>query len=545
MMSKGPIFVIVTGGVISSVGKGVASGVISALLQQHGYKTQIKKFDPYLNVDPGTLSPTQHGEVYVTQDGAEVDLDGGHYERLGNVVMSKSDYTAMGQVMHWIISEERRGNFAGQTVQVIPHVTDRIKQRFLENTDNSDVVICEIGGTVGDIESRPFLEAARQFHQEYKRVLFVHIGCIVQPSWVDEPKTKPLQHSVSTLQEYGIRTDILGCRVDRSTIMTEGLRRKISVMCNIEASNVVPMSNADGGLLYSLVEQYAKDGLDTALLSHLSAFQPAPRASQSISFQNFRHLRPYPASIAIVTKYCTSEAHQSLQEALLHASISRGYSARPRILSAESLNEDDLRSCNGIVVAGGFGARGVTGKLRAVAYARTHSIPYLGICFGMQLAVIESLRASGVEADSVELKPDTPHPAVCLIERWSDGDTVRIGVDSASGGTLRLGGHACTIVPDSIAYSAYNGQGQELVINPRHRHRYEINHVDFEERIKQSGMCITGRSVDGLIEIVERTEHPWFVGVQYHPEFSSRLNAPEGLIQSFVDAVLAIKSQDR
>lgn len=528
--ANGPVFIVVTGGVISSVGKGVASGVISDLLQGYGYKTRIKKFDPYLNIDPGILSPMQHGEVYVTQDGAETDLDAGHYERIGNVTVGSSDYTTMGQVMHWIISSERKGGFCGNTVQVIPHVTDRIKERFLEDIAEVDIVICEIGGTVGDIEGRPFLEAARQLKQEYKRVLFVHIGCVVQPSWVHEPKTKPLQHSVSVLQQYGIHPDILGCRVENR--VASSLLCKLSVMCGVEEHNVVAMPNARNGFLYSLPQQYDEAGLGVALVGNLERLGYACPKSQKRVFKKFDCLKPNQKRIGIVTKYFTSEAHQSLQEALLHACVARGYLSNIVLLDAECINEQDLSRCDGIIVAGGFGRRGIEGKLRAIRYARVNQVPYLGICLGMQLAVIESLRAFGVDADSVEFVPKTNFPAVCLVKEWQEGGVTKVGVDRIEGGTLRLGGHPCSLVASGIAHRAY----QASVIYPRHRHRYEIN-PNFEEDILSAGMCITGRSANALIEIVERADHPWFVGVQYHPEFSSRLDAPERVINAFVGAV--------
>jgi len=531
-MNKQTKIVVVTGGVISSVGKGVASAVISSILRGYGYTTRIKKFDPYLNVDPGTLSPAQHGEVYVTDDGTETDLDAGHYERIGGTRVTTADYTAMGSVMNEIIRKERNGGFDGHTVQVVPHVTDHIKRRFLESV-SEDVVICEIGGTVGDIEILPFLEAARQISREYD-TLFVHISYLVQPSWISEAKTKPTQHSVSKLREYGIHPHILGCRAEYA--IPSSIVKKLGDMCGIASEMVVPMPN--NKCLYSLPKHYNDNGLGNALKTLLDKFGAAPSGTRQVTNipDNIDTLPITQHKIALVTKYTSDDAHQSLQESLLHASVKCGYATCIELIDAERLEDQDqaawamLRSCAGVVVPGGFGARGIPGKLLAIKYARENRVPYLGICLGMQLSIIELLRAHGKDVDSAEFNPAATEPVICLVDKWSENGVVKIGVAKQTGGTLRLGAHQCVIDQgqNTISRACYSP-----TISPRHRHRYEVN-PEYEGQIQDVGMVIAGRSPEGLIEVVELPSHPWFVGVQYHPEFTSRINQPEPLILEFV-----------
>lgn len=530
--SKKPKIVVVTGGVISSVGKGVAAAVIGAILRDYGYTTRIKKFDPYLNVDPGMLSPAQHGEVYVTDDGTETDLDAGHYERIGGVRVTSADYTAMGSVMNKIIHKERNGGFSGRTVQVVPHVTDHIKSRFLENV-SEDVVICEIGGTVGDIEILPFLEAARQISRACD-TLFVHISYLVQPSWISEAKTKPTQHSVSKLREYGINPHILGCRTEHD--IPRSMIDKLSDTCGIPSDMVVMMPNSK--CLYSLTKRYAESGLGNALKVLLKKLGATASGTKQVSEvpHNLEILPLARHKIALVTKYTSDDAHQSLQEALLHASVRYGYMPNLILVDAESLENQDtaawktLRACAGVIVPGGFGTRGIPGKLLAIKYARENCIPYLGICLGMQLSIIELLRANGIDADSLEFNPSTAEPAICLVDSWTEDGVVKVGVAQQTGGTLRLGAHQCVVdqTQQTISHKCY-----PPTVSPRHRHRYEVN-PDYTSKLQKAGILIAGRSPEGLIEIVELANHPWFVGVQYHPEFTSRISSPEPLILGFV-----------
>jgi CTP synthase len=535
-MSQQTKVIIVTGGVISSVGKGVAAAALSSILQGYGYSTRIKKFDPYLNVDPGTMSPAQHGEVYVTDDGAETDMDAGHYERIGGARVTSADYIAMGAVMHNILQSERAGKFSGQTVQVVPHVTDFIKERFLKDVVE-DVVICEIGGTVGDIEILPFLESARQIAQDY-HTAFVHITYLMKPCWT-EVKTKPAQHSVTKLREYGIHPDILGCRTEYE--VSEATMQKLGHMCGIPRSRVILMQN--NPCLYLVPQQYRKLGLGGALTEVLKLrcstdHNAHQQVLSTIDLPRAEH------TIGIVTKYTNEDAHQSLTEAIFHAGVECKSIPKVRLIDAEKLESsdsqawDELRECSGIVVAGGFGNRGINGKLRATKYAREKEVPYLGICLGMQLCIIESLRANNIDADSSEFDPNTSHPAICLVEKWVENGQVKLGVDSQSGGTMRLGAHRCVVSSGAPIFTRAYGTTPPT---PRHRHRYEVNPV-YEQQINNTGLVIAARSEDGLIEGVELNNHPWFVGVQYHPEFTSRLSAPEPIILDFVRHALIKKN---
>ena len=524
-------FIIITGGVISSIGKGVAAAVISSLLQGCGYSTRIKKFDPYLNMDPGTLNPAQHGEVYVTEDGAETDLDMGHYERIGKVTATSLDYTTMGLIMSQIIAKERGGGFNGCTVQVIPHVTDFIKNRFYAGA-TEDVIICEIGGTVGDIESLPFLEAASQLARK-EDVAFIHISCLFQPSWINETKTKPTQHSISKLREHGIQPDILACR--HETEVDEVVLDKLSTMCGIERSKVISFANAQDKCMYNLVAQYKDAGLIDALCDVLQL----NNKYTDHGVNNFHNLQLSSKKIAIVTKYNTPDAHRSLEDALLHCFATIKIRSNLVFIDSEQLENNnpsalyDLQSCNGIIITGGFGIRGVNGKKQAIRYARENQMPFLGICLGMQLSVIDSLESIGVEAESTEFNPSAREPAICLVKSWSDEDgIVKIGIADMSGGTLRLGGQKCIITANTIASQAY----KSLSVTRRHRHRYEVN-PEYIDMIVKSGLIVSGRSKDGLVEIIEDPNHPWFVAVQYHPEFSSTPESPEELILSFVRKV--------
>lgn len=508
-------FLIITGGVISGVGKGVAAAVSSTLLRLAGYKTRIKKFDPYFNVDPGTLNPAQHGEVYITEDGIEADLDLGHYERIGGVKTSKDDYTTMGSVICGITQKERAGGFHGRTVQSVPDVTDAIKERFYCGVTDEDVVICEIGGTVGDIEGVPFLEAARQL----KNARFMHIPCLFKQPWINEIKTKPAQHSVNELRKHGINPNILACRND--TEVDAQILAKLSRMCGIEHVHVLANSQS----LYDLPAKYQQAGLYESLINvlELESRQCVVPLRKEITKQTER-------TIAIVGKYNTLDAYRSLEEALQHAYYHLNIKSKIVFLDSEEEWNDEQYA--GIIVPGGFGGRGIEGKIKAISYAIQNKIPFLGICLGMQLTVIEGLRRIGINANSVEFDSTTQEPAICLVKRWTEGGVEKIGRSDQVGGTLRLGGQKSILTAGSRIAGIYKADS----VHRRHRHRYEVNPA-YQESLATAGLVVTGYSPDGLIEIIEKPDHPWFVGVQYHPEFSSLPTDPEQLILDFVRAV--------
>jgi CTP synthase len=534
-------FVFITGGVVSSLGKGLASAAIGALLQARGYKVRLRKLDPYLNVDPGTMSPYQHGEVYVTDDGAETDLDLGHYERYTGVPARGSDSTSAGRIYSTVLGRERRGDYLGGTVQVIPHVTDTIKEFVLGSVDDADFVLCEIGGTVGDIEGLPFLEAIRQlgFELGRDRVAYLHVTLVPYVAAAGELKTKPTQHSVRELRGIGIQPDLLLCRAERP-IPAES-RHKIALQTNVQPDNVIPALDVQS--IYEVPIRYHEEGLDTQLLKHFGLPHAGPPDLGGWREIVERLQKPEgEVVIAVVGKYTgLQDAYKSLDEALTHGGIANRVRVERRWIDAQTFEAEDaglyLHDVNGILVPGGFGERGAAGKVAAVTFARERQIPYFGICFGMQLAVVEAARKlSGIErASSTEFGP-TPDPVVGLLTEWErEGvvETRRAGGDL--GGTMRLGAYPCLLAPDSLAAQIYGGRTS---ISERHRHRYEVN-VNYVPRLSEGGLHFSGMSPDGrLPEIVELRGHPWFVGVQFHPELKSKPFEPHPLFAAFVKAAL-------
>jgi CTP synthase len=534
-------FVFITGGVVSSLGKGLASAAIGALLQARGYKVRLRKLDPYLNVDPGTMSPYQHGEVYVTDDGAETDLDLGHYERYTGVPARGCDSTSAGRIYSTVLGRERRGDYLGGTVQVIPHVTDTIKEFVLGNVDDADFALCEIGGTVGDIEGLPFLEAIRQlgFELGRDRVAYLHVTLVPYVAAAGELKTKPTQHSVRELRGIGIQPDLLLCRAERP-IPPES-RHKIALQTNVQPDNVIPALDVQS--IYEVPIRYHEEGLDTQLLRHFGLPHAGSPDLGGWSEIVERLQKPEgDVVIAVVGKYTgLQDAYKSLDEALTHGGIANRVRVERRWIDAQTFEAEDaglyLHDVNGILVPGGFGERGAAGKVAAVTFARERQIPYFGICFGMQLAVVEAARKlSGIErASSTEFGP-TPDPVVGLLTEWErDGIVETRRADGDLGGTMRLGAYPCLLAQGSLAAEIYGGRTS---ISERHRHRYEVN-VNYVERLSGDGLHFSGMSPDGrLPEIVELRGHPWFVGVQFHPELKSKPFEPHPLFAAFVKAAL-------
>jgi CTP synthase len=533
-------YIFITGGVVSSLGKGLASAALGALLQARGYRVRLRKLDPYLNVDPGTMSPYQHGEVFVTDDGAETDLDLGHYERFTGRPASRQDNITTGRIYQEIIARERRGDYLGGTVQVIPHVTDAIKAFVLEGNEDVDFVLCEIGGTVGDIEAMPFLEAIRQLGNELPRGQCVYIHLTLMP-WIPsagELKTKPTQHSVKELRSIGIQPDILLVRCDRP--IPEGERRKLSLFCNVRQSAVIP--GLDVGTIYEVPLAYHSEGLDREVLAAFGitdAREPDLARWQDI-VQRIKNPEG-TVNIAVVGKYTVlKDAYKSLIEALVHGGIANNVRVNIEWIESEVFEKEDpapyLEHVHGILVPGGFGERGSEGKIRAAGFARQRMVPYFGICFGMQMAVIEAARTlAGVpDATSTEFGPAS-NPVVGLMTEWLKGnalETRRAGGDL--GGTLRLGAYEARLAPDSKIAAIY-GSDQ---ISERHRHRYEVN-IDYRDRLESCGLRFAGLSPDGVLpETVEIADHPWFIGVQYHPELKSRPFEPHPLFASFIAAAV-------
>jgi CTP synthase len=533
-------FVFVTGGVVSSLGKGLASAAIGALLQARGYSVRLRKLDPYLNVDPGTMSPYQHGEVYVTDDGAETDLDLGHYERFTGVPARGCDSISAGKVYARVLARERHGDYLGGTVQVVPHVTDGIKEFILEDVGDADFVLCEIGGTVGDIEGLPFLEAIRQlgFELGRDRVAYVHLTLVPYLASAGELKTKPTQHSVRELRGIGIQPDLLLCRADR--LIPPEARRKIALQCNVHEDAVI--SALDLASIYEVPIRYHEEGLDTALLRHFGLPHHGPLDLGRWEEICARLVRPEgEVTIAVVGKYTgLQDAYKSLDEALTHGGIDNRVRVNTRWLAAEIFEADGaaqhLQDVNGILVPGGFGERGSAGKVAAVTFARERHIPYFGICFGMQLAVVEAARKlAGIEAaSSTEFGP-TEEPVVGLLTEWERQGTIETRTAGGDlGGTMRLGAYPCVLEPGSLAHAAY----EQDEISERHRHRYEVN-INYVNRLSAAGLRFSGMSPDGrLPEIVELPDHPWFLGVQFHPELKSKPFEPHPLFASFVKAAL-------
>ncbi len=536
-------YVFITGGVVSSLGKGIASASLATLLETRGLKVTLIKLDPYINVDPGTMSPFQHGEVYVTDDGAETDLDLGHYERFVRTTMTRRNNCTTGRIYEQVIRKERRGDYLGATVQVIPHITDAIKQAIKEGSEGVDVAMVEIGGTVGDIESLPFLEAIRQMAVEHghANALFMHLTLLPWIPTAGELKTKPTQHSVKELRSIGIQPDILLCRADRPIPPDE--RRKIALFTNVEPRAVVSAIDADS--IYKIPLLLHEQGLDSIVLEKLGLQHQARDADLSEWRQVAEALDSPSGSvdIAMVGKYIElADAYKSLNEALLHAGLHTRTQVNIHYVDSEELEAGDLEALaryHAILVPGGFGERGVEGKIRAVELARTQGIPYLGICLGMQVAVIEFARhVAGLEgAHSTEFRPETAHPVIGLITEWTrhDGSVEQRSEDGDLGGTMRLGAQLCRLEPASRIRTIY---GQDEV-RERHRHRYEFNN-NYLDRLQQAGLSIAARSLDGnLVEVVEIDDHPWFVACQFHPEFTSTPRDGHPLFTSFVQAARA------
>ena len=536
-------FIFVTGGVLSSLGKGLAAASLGALLQTRGLSVTIQKLDPYINVDPGTMNPFQHGEVFVTDDGAETDLDLGHYERYLNVPMSRKNNTTSGAIYNHVIAKERRGDYLGGTVQVIPHITDEIKRTVLslaEGDNAPDVAIIEIGGTVGDIEGLPFLEAIRQLKSELGRdnCLNIHLTLVPYLKAAGEHKTKPTQHSVKELLSIGIQPDIILCRCEHS--IPEEMRRKIALFCNVDQDAV--FSSVDVGNIYEVPLRFYEEGFDqkVAIMLRLPA--------RNAHLEDWKKLvydcaNPQGSvTIAIVGKYVDlKEAYKSLHEALIHGGVANRVSVNLRYVNSENVDDSNVAAtfagCDGILVPGGFGYRGVEGKIAAIRYARENRIPFFGICLGMQCAVIEFARhVAGLEdANSEEFDPLSAHKVIYLMTEWFAFRTKNLekrDAESDKGGTMRLGAYPCKIIPDTRAFEAY---GKELV-EERHRHRYEFNNA-FKDLLEEKGMVFSGTAPDGsLMEIVELPDHPWFLGCQFHPEFKSRPMAAHPLFREFIKA---------
>jgi CTP synthase len=533
-------FIFITGGVVSSLGKGLSSAALGALLQARGFKVRLRKLDPYINVDPGTMSPYQHGEVYVTDDGAETDLDLGHYERFTGISSRRSDSVTTGRIYSEVIAKERRGDYLGATIQVIPHITDAIKDWIRADIQDEDFVLCEIGGTVGDIESLPFLEAIRQFANEVgsERAMFVHLTLVPWIPAAGELKTKPTQHSVKELQSVGIQPDILLCRCDRE--VPADSRRKIAQFCNVRPSAVIQALDVD--TIYAVPGAYHAEGYDDEVLRHFGLTAPAPDLSRWEALVSRIRQPEGEVTIAIVGKYISLlDAYKSLAEALRHGGISNNAKVNLNWIDSEVFEREDavqhLEGVHGILVPGGFGERGSEGKIQAVKFARERKIPYFGICFGMQMAVIEAARnLAGVpKAGSTEFGP-CDEPVVGLMTEWVRGNVLeKRAKDSDLGGTMRLGAYECMLTKDSLVSHIY---GDKLAISERHRHRYEVNY-HYKERLEKVGLRFSGMSPDGVLpEIVEIPDHPWFVGVQFHPELKSRLFEPHPLFVSFIEAAV-------
>jgi CTP synthase len=532
-------YIFITGGVVSSLGKGLATAALGAVLQSHGYTVRLRKLDPYLNVDPGTMSPTQHGEVFVTDDGAETDLDLGHYERFAGVTTNKQDNITTGRIYTNVLSRERRGDYLGATIQVVPHVTDEIKDFIKAAEGSADFVIIELGGTVGDIEVLPFLEAIRQFRNDVgrDRVMFAHMTLLPYIAVAGEYKTKPTQHSVSELLSHGIQPNVLMCRADR--VLTEGERTKIAQFCNVSPENVV--SAPDAKTIYQVPIIYHQEGLDTAVLKYFNLPDNKPDLSKWEKIVDTVQNTNGDVTIAIVGKYVTLlDSYKSLIEALHHGGIANKTKVNLRWVDAEKLeksNGEELQDVQGILVPGGFGERGTEGKIKAIKYARENKIPYFGICFGMQMAVIEASRHLGglPKANTSEITPDNDQNIVGMMTEWLKGNELEVrNAKTDLGGTMRLGAYPCYLQAGSLAEKIYGG----AEISERHRHRYEVN-INFKENFDKAGIVFSGLSPDGkLPEIIERNDHPWFIGVQFHPELKSKPFAPHPLFKSFVEAAM-------
>ncbi|HTS94917.1 MAG TPA: CTP synthase [Stellaceae bacterium] len=536
-------FIFITGGVVSSLGKGLSAASLGALLQARGFKVRLRKFDPYLNVDPGTMSPYQHGEVYVTDDGAETDLDLGHYERYTGIAARRSDSVTTGRIYSTVIARERRGEYLGATVQVIPHVTDAIKEFIQADLSGEDFVLCEVGGTVGDIESLPFLEAIRQLGNELgrERALYVHLTLVPWIPSAGELKTKPTQHSVKELLGLGIQPDILLCRCDRP--IPEGARKKIALFCNLRESRVIPALDVD--TIYDVPNAYHAEGFDREVCAHFGIAAPEPDLQRWQAIVGPIRKPEGEVNIAVVGKYThLKDSYKSLAEALSHGGIANNMRVNLNWIDSEIFEREDtvqhLEGVHGILVPGGFGERGAEGKIQAARFARERKVPYFGICFGMQMAVIEAARdlADLPGANSTEFGP-CQDAVIGLMTEWMRGNVLekrRAGGDL--GGTMRLGAYEAVLAEGSRVAEIYG----KTRISERHRHRYEVN-INYKDRLESVGLRFSGMSPDGeLPEIVEIPEHPWFIGVQYHPELKSKPFEPHPL---FTDFIRAARDQSR
>jgi CTP synthase len=535
-------FIFVTGGVVSSLGKGLASASIGALLESRGLTVTIQKLDPYINVDPGTMNPFQHGEVFVTDDGAETDLDLGHYERFTNARMGRKNNFTSGKIYHSVIMKERRGDYLGGTVQVIPHVTDEIKESIMLVADGVDIVLVEIGGTIGDIESLPFLEAIRQFRADAgkENVIYIHLTLVPYIQTAGEVKTKPTQHSVKELRSIGIQPDILLCRTDR--YLSKDIKRKIALFCDVNENAVITAKDVD--CIYEVPLVFHKEGLDSRIVEMLHIWTRAPHLDAWEELGNKLEAPKYEVAIGIVGKYVDlTESYKSLNEALYHGGIPNDCRVNLTFIDSETLEDGNcakvLADVDGVLVPGGFGSRGIEGKICAVRYARENNVPYFGICLGMHMAVIEFARhvADMAEAHGEEFDENTPFPVIYLMTEWFDektGTIQRRDIDTDKGGTMRLGAYPCRLKKGTFAAKAYG----VLEISERHRHRYEFNNA-YRKAFEEKGMIISGTSLnEELVEIIEIKDHPWFLGCQFHPEFKSRPMKPHPLFVDFIRASL-------
>ncbi len=530
-------YIFVTGGVVSSLGKGLSSASLAYLLQSRGYKVRIRKLDPYLNVDPGTMSPFQHGEVFVTDDGAETDLDLGHYERFSGISAKQSDNITTGQIYSDVLKKERKGKYLGKTVQVIPHITDRIKQFIKSDIKNEDFVICEIGGTVGDIESLPFVEAIRQFSNDVgkKNTLFIHLTLVPFMKASDEIKTKPTQHSVKELRSIGVQPDIIICRCEKNIPLDQ--KKKISLFCNVDIKNVI--QTIDVKTIYEAPISFNKENLDKQVLSYFKI-----KSKKNVNLNPWKKITKIVLStkknvnIAVIGKYVNlKDAYKSLDEALVHGGIHNNLKVNLVRVESDNLKPSEiknkLKGVSGILIPGGFGKRGTEGKIEAIKYARKKKIPFLGICFGMQMAIIEFARnvLKIKKASSSELNSKCV-PVVGLIHEWKkDGKTIK-GTNKELGGTMRLGSYPAELLNNTLIRDIYRSK----IITERHRHRYEVN-MNYKDQFEKKGLLFSGNSPDkSLPEIIELKNHPWFIGVQFHPEFKSRPLAPHPLFSSFIKA---------
>ncbi|MEO3431712.1 CTP synthase [Inquilinus sp. CAU 1745] len=533
-------YIFITGGVVSSLGKGLAAAALGALLQARGYKVRLRKLDPYLNVDPGTMSPTQHGEVFVTDDGAETDLDLGHYERFTGVSARKSDNVTSGRIYSSVLARERHGDYLGATVQVIPHVTDAIKEFIRGDVTDEDFVLCEIGGTVGDIESLPFLEAIRQFGNEIgtERALFIHVTLLPYIPAAGELKTKPTQHSVKELLSVGIQPAMLLCRSDRP--IPENERRKIALFCNMKQERVIAALDVD--TIYQVPVSYHEQGFDDQVLAYFG-LEAKDEPDLSMWKEIVQRVRAPEGevTIGVVGKYTSLiDSYKSLGESLVHGGIANNVRVNLKWMDSSIFDSEDavvhLEGVDGILVPGGFGERGTEGKIRAAQFAREHKVPYFGICFGMQMAVIEAARnLAGLRGASSTEFGSTDIPVVGLMTEWTRGNEREVrNVESDLGGTMRLGAYDAVLTEDSKVRDIYRSP----VISERHRHRYEVN-INYRNQLEQAGMLFSGLSPDGILpEIVELPDHPWFIGVQFHPELKSKPFDPHPLFTSFIRAAI-------